>query len=366
MINGGYFNKKKVLLAPLDWGLGHATRCIPIIHALLKLGAELVLAGSEKQIVLLKHEFPQLVFLPLSGYSIEYSRHKATLPFKLLLQVPGIWRRIRAERSWLKGIVTSHNIDVVISDNRFGLYHRGICSIYITHQLQIQTGFLFSDWLLQKFHYHFINHFNHCWVPDAPGENNLAGKLSHPSSLPKTRVTYIGPLSRMTDNATTQSDSLVCVLSGPEPQRTLLEQIILQAVENYAGKAILVRGLPGEAELPKTQNPALEMYNHLSSAALNEKLLAAKWIICRSGYTSIMDLVKMKKRAILIPTPGQTEQVYLATYLASKNLFLTIEQSDFNLNTAIDRAEKFQFTQSTVDFDFYTTVLACFQEDKYL
>jgi uncharacterized protein (TIGR00661 family) len=365
LTNGGFFNKKKVLVAPLDWGLGHATRCIPIIHALLKLGAEVLVAGSENQKLLLKHEFPQLEFLPLQGYEIKYSRSKAWLPFRLLLQVPRILSRIKAERTWLKKLIVSHSIDVVISDNRFGLYHRKICSIYITHQLQIQTRFLLTDWCLQKFHYHFINKYNYCWVPDAPVEENLAGKLSHPSRLPITRVTYIGPLSRMNNISPTSSHYLVCVLSGPEPQRSILESTLLGDLENISYKALLVRGLPGETALPLIKNTNVEIYNHLPTASLNEILAGAKWIICRSGYTSIMDLVKLKKPAILIPTPGQTEQEYLANYLESKKIFISDDQNHFDLNTVINKAEKFPFTQPAIDFEIYQIVLAHFQDDKY-
>ncbi len=366
MTNGGFFNKKKVLVAPLDWGLGHATRCIPIIHTLLKLGAEVLIAGSENQRLLLKHEFPQLEFLPLQGYEIKYSRSKAWLPFRLLLQIPRILRSIKAERSWLKELMVSHSIDVVISDNRFGLCNREICSIYITHQLQIQTRFLLTDWCLQKIHYHFINQYNYCWVPDAPGEENLAGKLSHPTRLPIIPVTYIGPLSRMKNISLSSSPYLVCVLSGPEPQRTILENKLLRELENISYKTVLVRGLPGETVLPLIKNANIEIYNHLPTASLNEFLVGAKWIICRSGYTSIMDLVKLKKPAILIPTPGQTEQEYLANYLASKKIFISEDQNHFDLNTVINKAEKFSFTQPSIDLELYQRVLAHFQEDKYL
>jgi UDP:flavonoid glycosyltransferase YjiC (YdhE family) len=177
--------KPRILIAPLDWGLGHATRCIPIISALIQQNCSVIIAAESQVKFLLQKEFPNLQFIHLTGYRIKYSRYKLWMPVKLLLQLPKIVYRIYAENLWLKRIVKQNKIDVVIADNRMGLYHKKIPCIYITHQLSIKTGNRFTESVAQKIHYHFINKFCACWVPDAEGALNLAGELSHPVTMPK-------------------------------------------------------------------------------------------------------------------------------------------------------------------------------------
>ena len=186
---------KKLLVAPLDWGLGHATRCVPVIRDLLNNHCEVWLAGEEMQEKLLREEFPSLSFLPLKGYRIKYG--KSGFTGKILLQVPSILSSIKEENKWLKEQVVKYGFEAVISDNRYGLYHKNIFSVFITHQLYIKSSLgKWSEKMLQKWNYKFINRFNECWIPDKEGENNLAGELSHPEKLPSIPTTYIGPLSR--------------------------------------------------------------------------------------------------------------------------------------------------------------------------
>ena len=189
-------HKLRVLLAPLDWGLGHATRCIPIISALIQQNCIVIVAAEGQIKTLLYNEFPDVQFIELKGYRIQYSRYRLWMPVKLLLQLPKILYRIYAENRWLKKAIKENSISAVISDNRMGLFHKKIPCVYITHQLTIKTGNRFTENIAQKIHYHFINKFGACWVPDAKGNVNLAGVLSHPVLLPKTQVTYLGPLSR--------------------------------------------------------------------------------------------------------------------------------------------------------------------------
>jgi UDP-N-acetylglucosamine transferase subunit ALG13 len=348
LINSEIFNKKLVLIAPLDWGLGHATRCIPIIKDLISNDCQVIIASSGPQEILLKREFPDLNFFYLEGYNIRYSRSKTGLGIKILLQLPKIILAIYREKKWLNKRISENKIDVIISDNRFGLHHHAIKSIYITHQLSIKTGTIFTNWLAQKFHYHFINKFQECWVPDNLNENNLAGILSHPQKLPRIPVQYIGPVSRfenpsiesMPPNQEKKYD-LVILLSGPEPMRTVFEEMLLMQLENYTGKVIIVRGLPGNLPMPEWKNKGIEAHNHLPAAMLNDTLMHADLVICRSGYTTIMDLKKLGLPAILVPTPGQTEQEYLARYLSGKNIFYSVQQAQFNLKASIENATAF-------------------------
>jgi uncharacterized protein (TIGR00661 family) len=337
--------KPRVLVAPLDWGLGHATRCIPIICTLIQQNCKVVVAAEGQIKILLQKEFPGLDFIDLKGYRVQYSRYKFWMPFKLLTQFPKILFRIYAENRWLKKIVKEYNIDAVISDNRMGLYHRKILCVYITHQLTIKTGSLSTERIAQKIHYHFINKFTACWVPDAGGALNLAGELSHPSKLPKTPISYLGPLSRFEIQEAEATYDLTILLSGPEPQRSILEKKVLKDLNYFKGKVMLVRALPGETPIPTYANPCVEIKNHLPATELNQLCNQSKIIIGRCGYSTVMDLVKLNKNAILVPTPGQTEQEYLARYLHEQKLFFCVNQNDFSVADAIKNAVLFMYNK---------------------
>ena len=200
----------------------------------------------------------------------------------------------------------------------------------------------FSDWLAQKIHYGFINRYSECWVPDAVQAPHLAGVLSHPKRLPKVPVKYLGPLSRLEKReAPPLQYDLLLLLSGPEPQRTIFENILLRQLTDFPCRALLVRGLPG-SEAPLAPLPGhVTAVNHLPAAQLGQALQQADWVICRSGYTTVMDLVQLGKKAILVPTPGQTEQVYLGRYLQKQSLFYSVPQHLFNLREDMEKAKPY-------------------------
>ncbi len=344
---------KKLLVAPLDWGLGHATRCIPIIKELLMNRCEVWLAGEGHQEVLLRKEFPDLNFIPLKGYRVNYA--DSGMVAKILWQVPKILTAIKEENKWLKEQVIKYGFDAVISDNRYGLYHENIHSVFITHQLGIKSPFgKWSEKFLQKWNYKFINRFSECWVPDLlagqageEGENNLAGELSHPKFFPSIPVKYIGALSRFSFTPTVGGDRgikdhLLIILSGPEPQRSLFENIIVEQVAHYNGTATVVRGLPLANDILPSTN-TIHFFNHLTADMLNEEMAKAEFIISRCGYSTVMDIAAMKKKSILIPTPGQTEQEYLARHLLKKGFAFCVNQKEFSLKQSIEKAKAFQY-----------------------
>lgn len=353
-------NKPRILVAPLDWGLGHTTRCIPIISKLLQQNCEVIVAAESAGKILLQKEFPNLHFLELKGYRMRYSKNKFWLPVILLLQFPKLIYRIYAENSWLKKIVEELKIDAVISDNRLGLSHKKISCVYITHQLQIKTGNRFTERIAQKIHYHFINKYTTCWVPDMAGADNLAGSLSHPALLPKTPVVYLGPLSRFEKKDLGIKYGLCILLSGPEPQRTAFENIALSELKKFSGKTILIRGLPGKTLGIELNNPDIDIKNHLTATELNEVLLQSELIICRSGYTTIMDLVKLQKKALLVPTPGQTEQEYLGLYLQKRQLFPCLGQKHFSFTDVLAITDSFPYYISGISQTEYRNVIEDF------
>ncbi len=349
--------KSRVLVAPLEWGLGHATRCIPIINRLLEQNCEVIIAAEGACRLLLWQEFPKLTFVDLKGYRMRYSRKSSWMALKLFIQLPKIILSIYTEHKWLKRIVAQYSIDAVISDNRFGMYCSFVPCIYITHQLKIKTGNGFTEWIAQKIHYRFINKYKECWVPDANGTINLAGELSHPTSLPKVPVKYLGPLSRFEKIETKIKYDLAIILSGPEPQRTVFEEMLLKELENYSGIVLFVRGLPAETSIKHHPGLSIEIHNHLQSVELNQAIQQSKLVISRSGYTTVMDLAKLQKKAILVPTPGQTEQEWLAGYLMHKKIFLCVPQQSFSLNSVLKEAADFSFTEVIFPQNSYEKVI---------
>jgi len=330
-----------ILIAPLDWGLGHATRCIPLIRYLLEKQCHVTLAGQGATEILLKSNFPQLRMLPLAGYGIEYSRSGIFLPMKILTQIPRILKSISQERAWLQKAQDDNQFDLVISDNRYGLKIKGVPSIILTHQLQIRTGagFLF-DRILRIFHYKILESFDACWVVDKKLDGNIGGYLSHPDRLPRN-ARYIGILSQLSSNLSgdkTLNGKILVLLSGPEPQRTLLENLILRQIGCRSKYTYwVVGGIPGRST-PERVPSGTVYFTHRNADELAELLASCELVICRSGYSTLMDLAFLGKKALLIPTPGQSEQLYLARYLSKNKLFYSQKQSSLDLESDVTEA----------------------------
>ncbi len=335
---------KHILVAPLNWGLGHATRCIPLIRYLLGKKIRLTLAGDGDALHLLQMEFPGLPFLILPSYNIRYSGAGSQL-FTMGLQVPSILKTIQEEHDRVLQFCRQENTDLILSDNRYGVWSPGVKSVFITHQLGIRppAGFGLLAPLIRSINFRFIRRFDTCWIPDMAGPENLSGELSHGFKTPFP-TQFIGPLSRFSGNGNpggnTVKNKLMIVLSGPEPQRSLLEKNMLQQLIRYKLPVLLVRGTRlGQPEMNQQGN--VRIVNHLPSAEMEQAMMDSELIICRAGYSSIMDLAMLKKNAVLIPTPGQTEQEYLGLYLMQKGVFYSMPQRHFNLEEAIGRSSAF-------------------------
>lgn len=359
MTNGDKFSTgisapPHILIAPLDWGLGHATRCIPIINLLTAAGCAVSLAASGQHALILRQEFPKLEILPLKGYNLSYGTSARRTAWKIFFQLPKILIAVKRENRWLATQIARRPIDMVISDCRFGLYHKSVHCVIMTHQLTIKSPFgKWMERLLRKWNYSFINKFNQCWVPDFDSPANLAGELSHPPQLPRTPVQYIGGLSRCSKTpANAQQFDVLIILSGPEPQRTILEKIMVEELSAYTGKAALVRGRPGATH--SLSIPGVTVFNHLPAQALSALMMSSSFVISRSGYTTVMDLVKLQRKSILIPTPGQPEQEYLGRYLMQQQICVAMEQQAFSLTTALDKASHFAYAGlSAFDMELY-------------
>lgn len=335
------FNKRRVLIAPLDWGLGHATRCIPIIRMFEKQGWEVVLAADGAGAFLLRQEFPHIEVLALRGYKVAYSRSKWALPFKIALQVPKILSVIKTENAWLQQAIDKHRIDLVISDNRYGLYTDKVPCIFITHQLNIKAPFRWMESRIRQLNYKYISRFTECWVPDTETDS-LAGELSHLTALHPFPLRYIGPLSRFKKQMAAIRYKYAFVISGPEPQRSLFEKKILKDIAQLKDDVLIIRGKPGDEQALSLQHNATAL-NHLTGEALEKALNSAEYIVSRPGYTTVMEIAALQKRSVLVPTPGQTEQEYLAKYLKRQGLAFTVSQHEFSLAETLQQARSFDY-----------------------
>ncbi|MEI7594345.1 MAG: glycosyltransferase [Bacteroidota bacterium] len=337
-------NNKRILLCPLNWGLGHATRCIPIVNKLLSDGHIVFIASSGAALTLLKKEFPDLNYFSITDYQIKYSRKLLIL--NLFIQIPKLLRSIKNEHVEIEKIVTQNNIDLIISDNRYGAWSRKIKSIFITHQLNIQTP-IFS-FFVKKTNELFLARFDKICVPDFEGDINLSGKLSH-CKFKHPNIQFIGSLSRFKKNVveSTKTIDLLFIISGPEPHRSIFENLILVETEKHKNLiTIIVRGIPDEPDLPEV-NDNCKIFNHLATGELQKLILSAKKVISRSGYTSIMDYAELRVFPFVIPTPSQTEQEYLAKYLSDIGFAYSMKQADFS----IDKILNLQATNSTINFN---------------
>ena len=311
---------KRVIVAPLFWGLGHASRCVPIINRLINQGNTVAIASDGEALTLLRKEFPNLESFELPRYDINY-RYPSMI-INMALQGPKILSAIKKEKTAAEQIARSWNADILISDNRLGFRSNTTKNVYITHQLNIPHSNKIISTIANRLHHHLINKYDECWIPDYEGERSLAGKMSQSKlKIPKH---FIGVQSRLLKKDLEQDIDLAIILSGPEPQRTYLENVLLEKTATiYDKKIVLVRG---------TEKPAnhshdnLTVYNLLASTDLNDIINRSKQVVCRAGYSSIMDLVALEKGAILIPTPGQYEQEYLGKTLDGKYGFRCMRQ----------------------------------------
>jgi len=330
---------QRILICPLDWGLGHATRCIPVIRAFLEQQAEVLIAADGRPYELLKREFPSLQFIRLEGYNVRYPS-SGSMAVSMLLSVPKILAGIKREHRELEKIIQQYKIDTVVSDNRYGCWNKNVRSIFITHQLMVKSPV--AEGLLHRIIRSYIKKYDECWIPDHARENNLSGDLSHKYPLPGNAF-FIGPLSRF--NATAQPEQtaqydVMAIISGPEPQRSIFEKRVSEQLFQSNLKALIVFGIP-EGKAGREKKGRLEMASHLGAEEMEKAIRSSSLIISRSGYSTVMDLAALAKKAVFIPTPGQTEQEYLAHYFSEKKVAYFQEQSEFNLDKALKEAEKY-------------------------
>jgi UDP:flavonoid glycosyltransferase YjiC (YdhE family) len=333
--------QKNILIAPLDWGLGHATRCMPLIDALIQQQHNIIIAGNGDSYFLLKAQYPDLTSYELPGYNISYPSGKNAAA-QAFFQTPKILATIRAEKKITEEIIEKGNISLILSDNRYGVRNEKVKSILICHHIALQApeGFSFMNPFFLNLHLRQIRKFDALWIPDTAGEPNLSGKLAHGIQFPIPHH-YIGIQSRFSDfkpspSFTEELDfSVLVVLSGPEPQRTYAEEKLIAALKNRNEKVLFARGRTAVQQVHTDEN--ITIVNYLGTNDMFVALNKAEVIICRSGYSTVMDLTVLGKQAIFIPAEGQTEQEYLAKRAEENGFGVNCPQDKLDLNSALEK-----------------------------
>ena len=326
---------KNILICPLNWGLGHATRCVPIIKSFLDQGDKVIVAADMGPLAFLQKAFPDIEFIEFPGFNPIYSRSN-TQVFKMMASFPGALRDFRHDHKTVESIIRNHNIDMVISDNRFGCWSKQVPSVFITHQLHIQVPkiWCWTTPIINMFNNHYIKKYDEVWVPDVENEPSLGGRLSHPA-IKGVKTKYIGYLSRFSsDNQyiSEKTNKYLVILSGPEPQRTMFEDIVLKQARETSDNILILRAKPESNDLLRDVPDNVSMFNHVDDEMFVKLVDSAETIVCRGGYSSLMDLVRLGRTAFLVPTPGQTEQEYLAKHLSETGQWRWCRQSDFRLD----------------------------------
>ncbi|MFZ4547235.1 MAG: glycosyltransferase [Bacteroidales bacterium] len=355
-------NDFRILISPLDWGLGHSTRCIAIIRQLLEAGYKITIAGSGRSLLLLQKEFPLIESIEIQSFSPSYPPSGKML-LHLLLLLPKFISSIFNEHQQLKKILLTNRFDVVISDNRYGFWNPDVKSILITHQIMIKAPawLRFAEFLFYILSRLMISRFDECWIPDNETKPGLSGDLSHKYTLPgNTR--FIGPLTRFTGKIkylgnVSGKPKITVIISGPEPQRSIFEDLIINQLIKLNITATIVSGKP-DFEKPAFINNGLTIIPHLETSALESVIASSDLIICRSGYSSIMDLSVFGSKVLFVPTPGQTEQLYLAKLHQNSGTALWRPQDKLNLETDIQEALKYKgFKMDTAISPFDASIL---------
>ncbi|NMD01352.1 MAG: UDP-N-acetylglucosamine--N-acetylmuramyl-(pentapeptide) pyrophosphoryl-undecaprenol N-acetylglucosamine transferase [Bacteroidales bacterium] len=328
-------HSKNILICPLDWGIGHASRVIPIIKKLQSKGHHIFIACSKQQHSFFKNEITNYTWIPSACPSIKYSEKKLSI-FDLIRLIPIIFVGIKKDKKKIDSWVKKHHIQIVISDNRYGCYSQHAYSVIITHQVKVELPkkLKWAEKILHKRIKKMIYKFNRCWIPDIKEMPNFAGDLSLQFSL-NGKSSFIGLLSRFDENQVLESQpektyEVIGIVSGPEPQRTIFAKLLLQQMKELQKPCLLVLG---DFSKPTSnyQDDNVSVYSSMNTKELYKAFQSSKFIVARSGYSTIMDLISLRRTAILVPTPGQTEQEYLARYYKSRRMFVIADQDKLNL-----------------------------------
>jgi uncharacterized protein (TIGR00661 family) len=332
----------KVLYGVNSWGLGHASRSLPIMRKLINEKNEVTVVSSGRTLEYLKKELGKSAkYLKLHDYPKPYSKYNLFLA-KFSAYLPLILKAIAEEQLKTMKIINKGKYNLLISDHRYGFGSRKIPSYLMMHQLRLVTPFRLAvvEEVTELFHFSMLLRFKKIIVPDFKNKS-LSGDLSHSLDIFNGwNVEYIGPLSDLRKRDLKEDIDYLFTISGPEPSRTVFQKKILEQIKNIDGKIVVVLG---KAEKKKSkQKENIEIHDYLKSDKFEEIMNRSKMIVSRSGYSTLMDIVELKKKAMFVPTPQQTEQEYLARYHKKKKYFYSVSQKKLNLKKDLKRAKKYK------------------------
>jgi uncharacterized protein (TIGR00661 family) len=324
-----------------SWGLGHATRSLPIIRRLLKENHEVKIISHDRSLQLLKKELNDTVsYIDLRDYPLLISENKEKFIAKSIIYWPLFIKRMEEGLIQLKKIVDMYSCDCIISDGRYDMYHKEVPSFFISHQIRILNplNIKIIERGSETFNEFFFKRFNEIIVPDYKTED-FSGKLSHQlNKIDENKLHYIGILSDFNKKNLKKDIDYFISLSGPEPQRSILEKKIRTQLSEIDGAIVMTLGKTEIDVNHKSTN--VKTYSYLSKEKRENLLNRSKMVISRSGYSTILDLAVIGCKALLIPTPGQIEQEYLAEYHNKKNTCYTISQDKMDLKNDIMHVKK--------------------------
>ena len=383
----------KVLVAPLDWGLGHATRCVPVVREFLRAGAEVELAVVKANANFFREVFPELRQRLAPSYNIVYPKHGYNMALWLLKNSVHLNAVMRYEHHFAEEMVKRHGYDVLFSDNRFAFYSKNALSIYMTHQRRIAfpRAFAAFERIGVMWHANIMRKFDEVWVPDLEIYPGYAGSLSHSGATPGEKpMRYVGTLSRfsemgndgnalgnapapvdlerevdlmsvsefMAHSANVEWDAapekrtsgnhsfemranykVVAVVSGVEPARTQFEQQLREALQQIPGQHMMILGKPSAEQKTWTEGN-IEFHTHLATNNFAEAVKRADFVVSRGGYSTVMDMAELGAKCIFVPTPGQFEQIVLAHDLSKAGYAVEIPADELSAETLASAFEK--------------------------
>ena len=333
----------RVFYAVLNMGLGHATRSLPLIKSFAEDGWEVFVGSSGRARAFLVGELPQLSHLETPDYAIRYSPSSRWMLTRLAQQIPKVRRQIRRETEFCRAVVDDYGVDLIVSDHCYGMFHSQCPSIFVTHQIffAMPPGLRLLRKSIAKFNQRYHKHYNVIAIPDVKNGDQglLSGELSE---LPKDheRYRFCGPLSSLQWQRCPADIDLLVSISGPEPQRSILEKLVLEQIREIPGKKVVVLGKSDSSAAPIDEE-SLTIYPHVPREKMQVLLNRAVCVVSRPGYSTLMELAELGKKALFIPTPGQTEQEYLGWQLQEKGLFLSVHQEALQLKRDVDQALRY-------------------------
>ena len=333
----------RILVSPLSWGLGHATRDVPIINHLLEKGHEIGVAATGIALELLAIEFPSLRFYEVPDYPSPYTSEGFSVP-RVVALLPAMQNDIIREHRIISKIAKQDKYDLIISDNRYGAYARGVPSLFISHQIRFSTpgGIERLERMIEAYSEHYHKNYERVIIPDnPPGALSLSGKLGRARRpITRKRAYYAGIITDIAKKDVVHDIDYLVSISGPKVTKDALKEAIVLQIGSLPGEKVILLGDPGTIFEQRPDEDTL-VKSHATRSEMADLMNRARFVITRSGYTTVMELAELGKKDILFtPTPGQTEQEYLSVYYKERGWIHSVPQRELNLVSDIAQARR--------------------------